>query len=497
MKPPCSTFRSILAAAVLSTLMPMESTAAAFRKAVLVTDCENPMQVEVLDDGRLLYCERMGKVKLWNPETRSSSGVWQRDVEARPNSSTPPTGGAWEAGLLGLTVDPGFQRNHWVYLYYSPRSGREFRVSRLTLGGSPATLADEKVLLTVPVDLEVCCHYAGGLGFDGQGNLLVATGDNTIGFESDAFAPTDFREGRRFFDAARSAGNANDLRGKILRIHPEPDGTASIPTGNLFPPGTANTRPEIYVMGCRNPWRFSVDAKTGTLYFGDVGPDAAVATEQRGPAGFDEFNRTKVAGNFGWPFLLADNRPYRHYDFATKQSGPAGKPVNTVLIAKKMNLVKEFYFSILLDRASGGPVMIACSEGGTSIEDLARDSPEKIIKVPVDIRKGPTDEDLAKVVAGLGVSGDKAAAASQIKALYDLFVSKDCTMVEVNPLAEDADGNLIAADAKIGFDDNAAFRQKEIHEQRDSSQEDPREVAASKWDLNYIGLDGNIGCMVK
>ena len=331
MKPPCPTFRSILAAAVLATLMPMESTAAGFRKAVLVTDCENPMQVEVLGDGRLLYCERMGKVKLWNPETRSSTVVWQRDVEARPNSSTPPTGGAWEAGLLGLTVDPGFQRNHWVYLYYSPRSGREFRVSRLTLGGSPATLADEKVLLTVPVDLEVCCHYAGGLGFDGQGNLLVATGDNTIGFESDAFAPTDFREGRRFFDAARSAGNANDLRGKILRIHPEPDGTVSIPTGNLFPPGTANTRPEIYVMGCRNPWRFSVDAKTGTLYFGDVGPDAAVATEQRGPAGFDEFNRTKVAGNFGWPFLLADNRPYRHYDFATKQSGPAqeaAKPFN-------------------------------------------------------------------------------------------------------------------------------------------------------------------------
>ena len=184
-------------------------------------------------------------------------------------------------------------------------------------------LSDEKTLLTVPVDLEVCCHYAGGLGFDGQGNLLIATGDNTIGFESDAFAPTDFREGRKFFDSARSAGNANDLRGKILRLHPEANGTTTIPTGNLFPPGTANTRPEIYVMGCRNPWRFSVDAKTGTLYFGDVGPDAASASEQRGPAGFDEFNRTKTAGNFGWPFLLADNRPYRQYDFATKQSGPA------------------------------------------------------------------------------------------------------------------------------------------------------------------------------
>ncbi|KAL7529252.1 hypothetical protein ACHAXR_002872 [Thalassiosira sp. AJA248-18] len=180
----------------------------------------------------------------------------------------------------------------------------------------------------------------------------------------------------------------------------------------------------------------------------------------------------------------------------TKQSGAAGKPVNTVLLAKKMNLTKEFYFAIMLDRASGGPVIIACSEGGTSIEDLAESSPEKIIKVPIDIRSGPSDDDVAKVVEGLGCSGDKVAAGEQIKALYNLFVDKDCTMVEVNPLAEDADGNLIAADAKIGFDDNAEFRQKDVHAQRDHTQEDPREVAAGKWDLNYIGLDGNIGCMV-
>lgn len=176
----------------------------------------------------------------------------------------------------------------------------------------------------------------------------------------------------------------------------------------------------------------------------------------------------------------------------TKQSGPAGKPVNTLLLAKKMNLKKEFYFAIMLDRASGGPLIIACSEGGTSIEDLAESSPEKIIKVPIDIRTGPSEGDIEKVVDGLGVSGDKKAAGEQIKALYNLFVDKDCTMVEVNPLAEDADGNLIAADAKIGFDDNAAFRQKEIHDQRDHTQEDSREVAAGKWDLNYIGLDGNM-----
>jgi len=143
-----------------------------------------------------------------------------------------------------------------------------------------------------------------------------------------------------------------------------------------------------------------------------------------------------------------------------------------------------------------GPLIIACSEGGTSIEDLAESSPEKIIKVPVDINIGLTAAQADQVVAGLKCSGDKAAAAEQIMALYRLFSEADCTMVEVNPLAEDADGNLIAADAKVGFDDNAAFRHAEIFEKRDTTQEDPREVAADKWDLNYVGLDGNIGCMV-
>jgi len=180
----------------------------------------------------------------------------------------------------------------------------------------------------------------------------------------------------------------------------------------------------------------------------------------------------------------------------TKQSGPAGKPVNTLLIAKKMNLVAEKYFAIMLDRSTMGPLIIACSEGGTSIEDLAESHPEKIIKVPIDIDVGITDEQALTVADGLEVSGDKAAAAEQIKALYKLFAERDCTMVEVNPLAEDDKGNLIAADAKIGFDDNAFFRQKDVFGKRDASQEDPREVAADKWDLNYIGLDGNIGCMV-
>ncbi|KAK9915111.1 hypothetical protein WJX75_004823 [Coccomyxa subellipsoidea] len=180
----------------------------------------------------------------------------------------------------------------------------------------------------------------------------------------------------------------------------------------------------------------------------------------------------------------------------TKQTGPAGKPVNTLYIANKMSFANEMYFAILLDRATAGPMIIACSEGGTSIEDLAEKYPEKIIKIPIDIFEGITDAQANQAVEALKVSGDKKAAADQIKALYETFVKSDCTMVEVNPLAETTDGRLVAADAKLGFDDNAAFRQKELFAKRDSSQEDPREVAAGKYDLNYIGLDGNIGCMV-
>uniref|UniRef100_A0A7S3JTJ2 Succinate--CoA ligase [ADP-forming] subunit beta, mitochondrial n=1 Tax=Aureoumbra lagunensis TaxID=44058 RepID=A0A7S3JTJ2_9STRA len=180
----------------------------------------------------------------------------------------------------------------------------------------------------------------------------------------------------------------------------------------------------------------------------------------------------------------------------TKQTGPNGKPVSTLLIAKKMNLRREMYFGILLDRAYGGPVVIACSEGGTSIEDLAEENPDAIVKVPIDIMEGMTDTKATEIINGLKLSGDRFAAIEQIKALYNVFRSCDCTMVEINPLAEDDQGNLIAADAKIGFDDNASFRQKDIFDQRDFTQEDSRDVAAEEWDLNYIGLNGNIGCMV-
>jgi succinyl-CoA synthetase beta subunit len=180
----------------------------------------------------------------------------------------------------------------------------------------------------------------------------------------------------------------------------------------------------------------------------------------------------------------------------TKQSGPAGKPVNVIYVAEKMTLTREMYFAIMLDRASAGPLVIASAEGGTSIEDLAQSHPEKIIKMRLDIERGMTKTQADELVKRLGISKHVDEAAKQLMGLYETFSKSDCTMIEVNPLAEDQDGRVVAADAKLNFDDNAEYRQSELFSLRDSSQEDPREVQASKFDLNYIGLDGNIGCMV-
>lgn len=287
------------------------------------------MELTVLPDGRVLFLERFGNVRLWKPDTQTTALAAKFDVHGafNPNTKKEPDRGSWEAGLLGVTLAPDFAQSGWVYIYYSPAGNLpENRLSRFTLRGDTLDLASEKIVLRVPVQREVCCHEAGSLAFDGAGNLFIGTGDNTNPFASDGFNPTDYREGRYPYDAARSSGNANDLRGKILRIHPEPDGSYTIPEGNLFPPGTPDTKPEIFVMGCRNPYRIAVDQVTGVVSWGDVGPDAREPNPERGPAGFDEVNRTRVAGNFGWPFVIGDNRAYRQYDFATKVSGAAQDP---------------------------------------------------------------------------------------------------------------------------------------------------------------------------
>ena len=296
-----------------------------FRKVMLATNTADPMELAVAPDGRVIFIERIGTIKIWKPDTRSLVVAGTLPVFYHRNGEKNVS---WEDGLIGVTLDPGFMSNHWIYFYHSPTNVNvsENRVSRFVLDGDRVMLDSEKVVLRVPTERNVCCHAAGSLAFDGEGNLFISTGDNTNPFESDGFAPIDDRPGRRGFDAARTAGNTADLRGKILRVHPEPDGNYTIPKGNLFPPGTPKTRPEIFVMGDRNPFRISVDRATGTLYWGEVGPDAQGPKPERGPAGFDEINRTRAAGNFGWPFVIADNKPYRRYDFAKRVSGDAFAP---------------------------------------------------------------------------------------------------------------------------------------------------------------------------
>ena len=281
-----------------------------YEQTVLDDNPVNPMELVVTPDGSVLYVELYGKVKKYDPDTGTTSVVLNLDVFHE-----------FEDGLTGIALDPEFKSNGWVYLFYSAASAAVNRVSRFAFDGSRIDPMSERILLEIPAQREQCCHTAGSLEFGPDGNLFISTGDNTNPFDSDGYAPIDERNGRGPWDAQKSSSNTNDLRGKILRIKPMPDGTYSIPDGNLFPIGADSTRPEIYVMGSRNPFRFSIDSETGRLYWGDIGPDAGAYNQVRGPRGHDEWNRTDEAGNFGWPYCIADNKAYRDYDFETRRSG--------------------------------------------------------------------------------------------------------------------------------------------------------------------------------
>ncbi|CAN8065256.1 unnamed protein product [Agarophyton chilense] len=182
----------------------------------------------------------------------------------------------------------------------------------------------------------------------------------------------------------------------------------------------------------------------------------------------------------------------------TKQTGEQGRLCSKALVTERVYLRREMYFAITYDRESQGPVIIASRVGGTSIEDIAASDPSAVTKIPVNMAEGLTKEDAEKCAKALGFMDETTIkiASDQVEKLYKLFTEKDATLVEVNPIAETQEGDVICIDAKINFDDNAEFRHKDLFDMRDTSQEDPREVQAHKYDLNYIGLDGNIGCLV-
>ncbi len=181
----------------------------------------------------------------------------------------------------------------------------------------------------------------------------------------------------------------------------------------------------------------------------------------------------------------------------THQTGAAGRVVNKVLVAESADIAREIYFAILLDRATAAPLVVASTEGGVEIETVAEKSPEKIMREPIDPLAGLQPFQTRKLAKQLGFKSDQIKPASKLfSALYRTFIESDCSMVEVNPLVVTKKGEVLALDAKFNFDDNALYRHPEIAAMRDTAEEDPREVEASKHGLNYIGLDGNIACLV-
>ena len=181
----------------------------------------------------------------------------------------------------------------------------------------------------------------------------------------------------------------------------------------------------------------------------------------------------------------------------THQTGEEGKLVSKVMVAKAVDISKEYYLAILMDRESQSPVIVASTEGGVNIEEVAETTPEKIIRESIHPLAGIQPYEIRKISNNLGLQGDAAKQFGKLlKALFKLFISCDCSLVEINPLVTTPEGEVLALDAKFGFDDNALYRQQEIASMRDTSEEDPREVAASEFGLNYIGLDGNIACLV-
>ncbi|WP_237586769.1 PQQ-dependent sugar dehydrogenase [Pontibacter russatus] len=282
----------------------------------LAQGLDEPMQLALLPHNDVLFVERKGAVKFYDAGTGQTSTIANFDVFS-----------GIEDGLLGVAADPDFARNNWVYFYYALAGDKSVnRLSRFELKDGHLQMASEKVLLEIPTQRKYCCHSAGYIHFGPDGLLYLSTGDNTNAEETEGYIPIDERPGRELADDQATAASSNDLRGKILRIKPEPDGSYSIPEGNLFPKGTPHTRPEIYTMGHRNPYRFSVDPKNGFVYWGDVGPDTKVPSAG-GTLSYDEINQARKPGFFGWPYFLGNNEAFPDYDFATKKEGPKFNPL--------------------------------------------------------------------------------------------------------------------------------------------------------------------------
>jgi predicted amidohydrolase/glucose/arabinose dehydrogenase/cytochrome c551/c552 len=296
-----------------------------FAVETVAQNLSNPMEMSIADN-IVFIAELHGYVKAVNLTTGQTRVGARFEVDYRKKGKK----WSWdvESGVLGIAVDPDFPTNKWVYVCYTRPGGEsvehEHTVSRFRYRDGMLDRSSEQVILNIPsLRDQDRIHESGSLAFGPDGNLYIGSGDNQVH--------------TRYLYSARTSTNSAVLNGKILRVRPGKDGGYTIPPGNLFPPDTPNTRPEIYVMGCRNPFRISVDQRTGHLYWGENGPADYYCGNLKNvdkkllPLGFDEFNQARQAGFFGWPFLIGENEPYPTYAFDTNTvtgAFDAEKPIN-------------------------------------------------------------------------------------------------------------------------------------------------------------------------
>lgn len=332
-----------------------------FRRTTLATDLNGPIGIDIAEDGKVYWTEigapgheSSGRLRMYDPDTNSTNLV--ATILTRADAL-----GASEDGVLGMTLDPNFTSNRHVYIYYSPRGASEGwpntgasmtlgynLVSRFQLNAAGTAVVSEQEILRIPktkvapngdggpsgATTNWPAHTGGaGMDFDGAGNLYIGVGDDVNPYDANRdYSPIDQRYENRY-DARNTSANTNDLRGKVLRIKPRPNAsgaagqgtTYDIPTGNMFPVGTAQTKPEIYAMGFRQPFSVHADPEIpGKVVVGEYGPDAGSNNASRGPAGIIEWNHITQPGFYGWPFCTGDNSTANTYFRFQYPSGPTG-----------------------------------------------------------------------------------------------------------------------------------------------------------------------------
>ncbi len=293
-----------------------------FRTTTLVTNLKDPMQICFLPDGRLYMIAKDGTINLYDPTSKTTTAAGKLAVS-----------NVREDGLQSIVLDPNYATNHKVYMLFgvlTPSQGNVVASFTASTTGV-IDITSRKDILTVKETVTASDeHNTGCLAFDTTGNLYIGLADNTNGlFSGTANGSSPRDPSHPNLDSQRSAANSNDLRGKILRIHPESNGTYTIPAGNLFTK-TDSTLPEIFAMGIRHPFRVTVDAKKNWVYWAEPGPNAPADMPGIGPRGYDVIQYARTPGNYGYPYCRGNFFCYNEYNFTTNVSGAVYDPKNLV-----------------------------------------------------------------------------------------------------------------------------------------------------------------------